>query len=136
MSADIFAGKSKAEIAAIIEAGKAALKAGIQPSHPLVRDIVEIVNDIVKQEGVTAEKVLAAVKAAIGGKTGSTGGTKKKSFRDVMSAAIKEEDETVKHGPKVSTEEIEKDFIARFGQEKYEALKAEYPPSPSAKYKK
>lgn len=136
MSADIFAGKSKAEIAAIIEAGKAALKAGIQPSHPLVRDIVEIVNDIVKQEGVTAEKVLAAVKAAIGGKTGSTGGTKKKSFRDVMSAAIKEEDETVKHGPKVSTEEIEKDFIARFGQEKYEALRAEYPPSPSAKYKK
>lgn len=136
MSADIFAGKSKAEIVAILEAGKAALKAGVQPSHPLVKDIVEIVNDLAKQEGVSTDKVLAAVKAALLGKAGSTGGTRKKSFRNAMSDAIKAEDDTVKHGPKVGTEEIEKDFIARFGQEKYEALKAEYPPSPSAKYKK
>lgn len=136
MSADIFAGKSKAEIAAIIEAGKAALKAGVQPSHPLVRDIVDIVNDLAKQEGVSTDKVLAAVKAALGGKAGSTGGTRKKSLRNVMKDAIREDDDSVSFSNDTPTEAIEKDFIARFGQEKYDALKAEYPPSPSAKYKK
>lgn len=135
MSADIFAGKSKAEIAAIIEAGKAALKAGIQPSHPLVRDIVEIVNDIVKQEGVTADKVLAAVKAALGGKTGSTGAKKPSAINEARKALKAKGVAPFPVGGEGNAAAIAK-YNEVFGAGSYDKLLEEYPPSPSAKYKK
>lgn len=125
MSADIFAGKSKAEIAAIIEAGKAALKAGVQPSHPLVKDIVELIHDIVKQEGVTAEKVLAAVKVALGGKTTSTGTTRAMNRDRAIRAIFREELKTPL--PKGKYPEAEKAFIEKFGQADFDARIAQFP---------
>lgn len=128
---------SPEQIEAEIARLKALLKAGITPTDPDAVEIAGRVKLVAEKRKISVDKVLAAVKGALNGDTEvKAGRTRKKSFRDAMSEAIKADDDTVTHGPKVSTEAIEKDFIARFGQEKYEALKAEYPPSPSAKYKK
>lgn len=121
----------EAEIARL----KLLLKAGITPTDADAVEIAGRIKLVAEKRKISVEKVLTAVKGALSGDTTVSVG-RKKSFRNAMADAIKDEDETAKFAPKVSTEEIEKDFIARFGQAKLEALKAEYPPSPSAKYKK
>lgn len=135
MSLPSLEGLSPEQLKALVAEANKKLKAGITSADPDAVEIAGRVKLAAEKHKTSVEKVLAAVKGALTGKTGA-GGTRKKSFRNAMADQIKEDDETAKFGPSVPTEEIEKDFIARFGQEKFEALKAEYPPSPSAKYKK
>lgn len=134
MSLPSLEGLTKEQLKALVAEANKALKAGITSADPEVIEAAGKIKAIAEKHKISTDKVIAAVKGALGGK--AAGGERKQSAINVIRKALKEKGLGPFPVGAEGNEQARTKYAEVFGKDALAQVDAEFPPSPSAKYKK